>query len=163
MKIRFDSRLLFLLASVILFAISLTQDCFYIDREDRDAYALGLGLLLIGWLGVLVGVFAWLANPLLMIAWILTLLGRHRLVAVGCALAAITFSLSFLLHDDIMANEVGGRSAITEIAPGYWLWNLSILCVIFAALLIKEPITPVEIWDGDAHLSQPHQQLDDRS
>jgi hypothetical protein len=163
MKFRLDSRTLFLLASVSLFAISLTQDCFYIDRTDRDAYALGLGLLLIGWLGVLVGVFAWLANPLLMVVWLLTLLGRQRMVAVACALGSLGFSLSFLLHDDIMANEAGGRSAITEIVAGYWLWNLSIACAIVAAALIKEPMTPVEIWDGDAPSSQPRIQLADRS
>lgn len=109
--------------SIFLFLASLTQDCFYIDRpDDPRAWANGFGLLLVGWLGVLTGIYSWLANPTLLIAWLAMWSPAHRRYAIGSASIALLMMLSFLFHQDIMSDEAGNRSRITHYGPGYWLW-----------------------------------------
>jgi hypothetical protein len=146
-----------LLASILLYVLSLAQDGFYIDRVDRDAYAPCWGLLLIGWLGVFDGMFAWLANPLLLVAWVFTAVGRSRTSAVSCAIVALGFSLSFLVHNDILTDEGGGRSAITEYGWGYWLWNMSIVLEVAAAGMVGKQASlkiPEQIAAGDVDLGR---------
>jgi hypothetical protein len=38
---------------------------------------------------------------------------------------ALAIALSFLLVDDLMVNEAGGRAAVTRYGPGYWVWMSS--------------------------------------
>lgn len=110
------------MASILLFAASLTQDCFYIDRpENPRAWSNGFGLLMVGWLGILTGVYSWLANPTLLVAWLAMWSPAHRTYAIGTAGIALLLTLSFLLHHDIMSDESGNRSKITAYGPGYWL------------------------------------------
>lgn len=109
--------------SILLFLASLTQDCFYIDRvENPRAWANGFGLLVVGWLGILTGIYSWLANPTLLIAWLTLFSPAHRRYAMGSAGVALLMTLTFLLHDEMMSDEAGNRSKITAYGPGYWLW-----------------------------------------
>ena len=56
---------------ILLFMASLTKDGFYIDRpDDPRAWSPCIGLVLISWIVVFDGVFGWLANPALLVAWI---------------------------------------------------------------------------------------------
>jgi len=113
--------------SVVLFLISLTQDGFYIDRaENPRAWASCIGLLLIGWIAVLGGVSAWLANPALAITWVLMLFQRLRLLALVIGAISLLFALSFLNVRQIMADESGNESKITGYGAGYWIWVTSI-------------------------------------
>src|SRR5215467_14437437 len=96
----------FFAVSVLLFLASLTQDGFYIDRSDNPrAWAPCIGLLLVGWIVVFEGVFAWLANPALLVTWIAMWFRPTHKAAVGAGIAALCFALSFLLHDQIMTSE----------------------------------------------------------
>ena len=52
----------------------------------------GYSILLLGFLGVLLGVFAWFANPLMLLALVLSAF-RKRLAAVTVAVAAIALGL----------------------------------------------------------------------
>jgi hypothetical protein len=116
---------LFVAVSMILFLASLTQDGFYLEGGDLTAWS-SMGLLLTGWLGLLVGVPAWLANPALATAWILALLGpSRRWYAFAFAVLAVGLCASFLIYRDILVDEAGHRHAITAYAPGYWLWLAS--------------------------------------
>ena len=110
--------------SVGLFLLSLTQDGYYIDGTDPRAWAPAWGLLLFGWLGLFSGVFAWLANPLLVIGWILFIRRRYR-AGLWTTIAALLFMLSFLLHTTIQSSEAPTYSKITGYGPGYWLWVAS--------------------------------------
>jgi hypothetical protein len=125
----------FIACSVLVFVISLTQVGFTIDRRDPAGWSPSLLLLLIGWLGVFVGFPAWLANPALMLAWLLAFFRSARTAAFVCSLAAVVLALSFLLHKEILSDEAGNRSKITGYGAGYWLWVAStVLAAIGCAL-----------------------------
>ncbi|HEV3343563.1 MAG TPA: hypothetical protein VG125_24540 [Pirellulales bacterium] len=122
-------------ASMSLFVASLPQDAFYIDRaDDPRAWSLGFGLLLVGWLAVLDGVPAWLANPAVLAAWIL-LLVRFRRTALVMAALALLLALSFLLCDRVLTDEAGGRSRVTGYGSGYWCWVGSMAVAFFASMV----------------------------
>lgn len=134
---RISRRGVFVGISLALFLISLVLHCFYIDRPDPAAWAPGIALLLVGWLGMFDGIFAWLANPLLLLAWTAIWFPRLRFASFACALLALLFALSFLLHDDIMADEGGGRAAITEYSWGYWIWLSSISTMVIGGAAVE--------------------------
>ncbi len=115
--------------SFLIYSISLFCEAFYIDRTDYDAWSFSLGLVAMGWLGMLfgsAGAFVWLANPILFIAWIATCI-RER-VAIGLGAVATTIALCFYLFvDEIITGENGAYSDITQYCLGYWLWLLSMI------------------------------------
>ena len=76
--------------SIGLFATSLVCDGFYVDGASPRAWPLGFGELIIGWYAALTGVYAWLANPLLLTAW-LTFRAKSPLVSSLCTAAALCF------------------------------------------------------------------------
>jgi hypothetical protein len=90
----------------------------------------------------------WLANPTLLIAWVLiaTALveGSHESrVASGLKTAAVLASglalivaACFLLPVSIVTNEGGVSNAVTSRRAGYWLWLGSMLCAFASAMLL---------------------------
>lgn len=125
-----------LVVSILLFVASLTQDGFYIDRpDDPRAWSLCLGLLLVGWIAVFDGVYAWLANPALLVAWIAMWFRPSYKVAVVAGVTALCFSLSFLRHDTIITSEAPTYSRITGYGLGYWLWIGSIATALAGGVL----------------------------
>ena len=125
------------LASLILFFLSLTQNCICISA-DCGRYP-GWSLLLLGWLEILgigdVGPFvilSWYANPVLLLTWIF-LRTRKRRTALVLACLALALALSFLLSKQILASESGIAEPITGYGIGYWLWLGSTLSALLAA------------------------------
>ncbi|HQR02063.1 MAG TPA: hypothetical protein PLA61_14520 [Ferruginibacter sp.] len=80
---------------------------------------------LLGWAGMAssAAAFSWLANPLLIISWILQ--KRNPRGSMLLTMFAFLFTLSFLLFDSVLANENGQQQAITSYKPGYWFWVCS--------------------------------------
>jgi hypothetical protein len=113
--------------SVALFAFSLVHDGFSTDLLGKTViWTPCWWLLLIGWGALLDGVIAWLANPAIVAAWIMIWFPQRRWLATVFAFSALCCTLSFMLHDDILANEGGGRSAIIGYGTGYRLWMASV-------------------------------------
>lgn len=128
---QFTKRRRWVAASVGIFALSLTQRGFFVNNPhvwNDPAYF----LLLMGWAGVPEGIFAWLANPLLLLSWVLAYAGRPRPALIS-ALCAILAAASFLLVRSVPTNESGTVVQVTGYGLGYWLWLLSILAACFAA------------------------------
>jgi len=129
-------RKLFVAVSIGLFLVSLTQPCYCTTDDVNVADApRGIFLLLGGWMGVLFGILAWLANPALAASWLLLLFGESRKAALPFALASLGLGLSFLWHDDILVDERGGRATITGYAAGYWFWIASMAVMVAASVI----------------------------
>jgi len=121
-------RLTIVLASVVLFAVCLTQDGFYIEGANPRAWASALYLFLIGWLGLLSGTIAWFANPLLIAAWVLFWLRRYW-IALALGAAALFCALSFLNVDTVVVSEAPTFAKVTGFGLGYWLWITSMIVI----------------------------------
>jgi hypothetical protein len=119
--------------SLITFAGSLALPAFYTDWNS--ARIPGVSLLLCGCLGLLVANVAWLANPALILSWILLRKADSPLAPLLFAVMALPCALSFLLQKKIMMDEAGHYGNIIGYGPGYWLWITSILLVIVASVV----------------------------
>jgi hypothetical protein len=123
-----------LAVSLVLFLLCLTQDGFFIDGDNPRAWSQAGYLLLLGWLGLLAGVVAWLANPLWIAAWIAFALHRHG-VALALSIAALVCALSFLTVDAVMVSEAPTFAKVTSVGIGYWLWIASMAALAGGAAL----------------------------
>lgn len=123
-----------LVLSLFLYTASLPNICYYTGTEYPDASAPGWGLLMIGWLAVLGGMIAWLANPLLLAGWAV-LACRLRGLAAVFAVAALACSSSFMLYQTMWINEAGAEAPITGYGLGYWLWLASAATLLVACLV----------------------------
>jgi len=121
-----------------LFLLSLTQPAFYIDRTDFDAWSSPIGLLLMGWLGILAGdsaCLAWIANPLLILG-VVSLFKFDRFAPI-LGILALGVSLTFLGQEQIISSEAPTYSKITKIKLGYWLWVSSIGAFTISSLYLS--------------------------
>ncbi len=110
--------------SIIAFAVALTQDGFYIDDPDpKDlTWTLGLGLLVFGWNSVLSGEIAWMANPMLLLAWISYVIGKNQ-ISLTFAVISLILMVTFRLRKKFISSEEASTFLkIIGYGPGYWLW-----------------------------------------
>ena len=133
---------IFLVCSMGLFLASVALPAFCAgctEREGQICYPYtGIFLLFCGWFGALAtgwhAGLTWLANPLLIMAWILQIAWITTrfptrvfvVLVVSFALSALAaiFSASFLLLHKIETNPLaGGFTELIHIRHlGYWLW-----------------------------------------
>jgi hypothetical protein len=113
-----------MLVSVIVFAASLTQKCFYIEVHIPKQPPSGWYLLLIGLIGVFGGYFEWLANPVLLAAWVFSFAGKNK-VALLLGILASAFMVAFLFRHVMIASEAPTYEKIVGYGAGYWLWLTS--------------------------------------
>lgn len=129
-------RTIAVIVSALIFAISFTQETFYINRVgEHDAFANGLLNLLAG---LFSGNISWFANLLIIPAWILT--QKRSFAPILLSFLAFILALSFLFNGNITANTAGGIEFVTKYLIGYWLWLLSIFSfmILHIIILIKE-------------------------
>ena len=110
-----------LVASFALFAACLLNDGYYIEGSDPRAWSPAWALLLLGWVGVASGTLAWLANPTLLLAWILSLSKKHSLSLLA-AIVALLLMVSFLFQASVISSEAPTYSRIVGYGVGFWLW-----------------------------------------
>ena len=137
---------LFLLLSIGVFIISLTQKSYCTSREVCSYFS-GFLDLIFGWFGVFmlhIPTFPWLANPLLLVSWIFF----RKKPKASFILSGMAFilMLSFLLVDEIITNEAGTKSKVVSYELGYWLWIFSSFI-----MLIGNYIN----WKKNKHKPQP--------
>jgi len=119
----------FLIISLILFLISLSQRA-YCTNNDCGDLGMGLAILFSGIFGVFLGgaCFTWIANPLLLLAWITFI--KYKKISFFFSLMAVTIGISFLMFDEIIVNEAGHYGKITGYELGYYLWILSMVTIL---------------------------------
>jgi hypothetical protein len=125
---------IFLYLSIGFYIFSLTQKSFC--TPGSCGYFSGLLNLIFGWIGVLMlhgPAMTWLANPILLMSWLL--FNKKPKVSFILSSTAFVLMLSFLLFDEIIDNEGGTKGKIISYQFGYWLWILSSLIMILGSLL----------------------------
>jgi hypothetical protein len=127
------------LLSIIVFAASLTQNGYYISGENPKAWSPAFYSLVLGPIGLFAGIFEWLANPVLLAAWVFSLAGKNKIALLLGSLAS-ALKLAFLFRQTIIASEAPTYAKIIGHGAGYWLWVTSGMLVIVSATigLMKE-------------------------
>jgi hypothetical protein len=122
--------------ALALFILSLALPAFTVGDQTVP----GVEALLMGWIGLgfgdLTGV-PWLAN-LLFITTVILLLTRRKgafRAALYTTPTAILFGVVFLLVRQLPIDEAGHYGNVGARQPGYWLWLLSMLVQLVAAIL----------------------------
>jgi hypothetical protein len=128
------SRLLPLLPALALYVISLACPAFYVTdgSEPPKSFMTGAELLFFGPFAVIQGMFAWLANPLLLLAWVYFVRGKSG-IAVAAAVLALPIALSFLIHRRF--HDGSGMNTITSAGMGYWLWLAAAVATLVAVVM----------------------------
>lgn len=119
--------------SIALFILCLTNDGYYIAGPDPRAWAPGWGLFLFGWIGIFSGTVSWVANPLLLYAWVMFFLKRYRRSAMF-AFGALVLMLAFLMSKTVVSSEAPTYSRIVGYGTGYWLWIASAAILLIGTL-----------------------------
>lgn len=127
--------------SCVIFLFSITQKCYCTVTQCADSAL----VFLLGWFAIFSGGagISWLANPLLIIAWILV--KKNVKATVILSALATLLALSFLLFDNIIANEGGNYQQIIAYKTGYWLWISSCIIMLagsFIVLLKQKNVNP---------------------
>jgi hypothetical protein len=123
-----------------LFALGVMIYIFSMITEVVPNYP-GWFVLLFGWFHLVTiaedpfVALAWLANPLLIAAWIFSF-KRMNKTAVGTAGAALAFSALFLLGHGVLVNEAGGTLPPKQHGIGYDAWLASIT-IAFTATIVR--------------------------
>jgi hypothetical protein len=116
--------------SIALFCAALTRTAFFWGRGAQSSGPAGR-LLLQGWRGLPAGYVEWLANPLLIISWMLAL-GGVRFHSAVTAWLSVCLMLAFLLRPDLKLPGGHPDATIVSYGPGYWLWLASALLMVIA-------------------------------
>lgn len=105
-----------------------------------DSYY-GYRVLLSGFLGVFVGVFAWFATPLMLLALLLSTL-RKRLAAMILSVASIALGLQSYMLKAIPFNESsmdpGNLNFVDHLGSGFYVWTASLGMFSASCFLKKE-------------------------
>lgn len=99
----------------------------------------GWECLMLGWMGMLVGQFAWLANVPLFIAALLTLVRKHTAAAVLASLAVGLAQLTWTLYLAPLPGDEGGVTTLVFQYPhvGFFLWIASMMSLFVASIVLK--------------------------
>ena len=126
----------FLVISIGLFLISLSQRA-YCTNGDCGEIGSGLLIFLSGFFGLFIGgaCLTWLANPLLIVSWIL--FNSKKKTSLVLSSISLLIGLSFLLFNEIIINEAGNYGEITGYEFGYWLWLLSMATMLIGGIYIQ--------------------------
>ena len=121
--------------SIALYIACLFFESFQIAGVETP-YSPSYEMFKVGWLALLSGMVAWLANPLLYLSWFFAILSKDKVTMVTSVLAA-ALALSFMLHDTIVVGtNPAKQAAIVGYGLGYWLWLASALTMGVGSMII---------------------------
>lgn len=102
----------------------------------------GYNILLTGFLGVLVGVFAWFANPLMLLALLLSTF-KKRVASLVLAVSSIALGLQSYMLGAVPFNESSMRpddlNFVDYLGRGFYLWMGSLVTFSLYCLLFHQP------------------------
>lgn len=123
--------------SLLVFAISLTQNALVVNYNNEIKTASSLEYLFIGSIafmgGGLLEEIIWLASPLCLLAIVFMIKDDKRAVLVSLIASALAISFSF--WNEILGAESGTMAKIISFELGYYLWLASILILTIGILI----------------------------
>jgi hypothetical protein len=94
-------------------------------------------IFLLGWMGALVGQFAWFANLLLLGSWISIGFRWGRGTVLFAAGALLVAAQSFALFGEAIPADEGGvnKLTLTHFMPGFYFWIASIVIALTGGIV----------------------------
>jgi hypothetical protein len=120
-----------LAASVLAYVAALIGPGLGVEIFREGGLHPGWMLFVEGLIGLFIGYFAWLANPMTWAAWVFLLQRRYG-AATNSGLAALALGLTFLGHEQIPVGSSGNYPFVVK--WGYWSWLLSAAMVAAAGV-----------------------------
>jgi hypothetical protein len=141
----FPTHLLAAGVSLLLFAAAVSTPALVFRGTNGGQTMFGWEVLLLGALGMLIGQFAWCANPILLVGLITVVFRQRRLSRVIVAIALfVSANTALLLVQAVPADEGGVNSLYLQyFHVGTWLWFASIAAMGVAAMLIPKKPTVI--------------------
>jgi hypothetical protein len=133
-----------LLLSVALFLLSLSQTAFCLDPTGRQGHP--AHECYYGWVPLVWGIFAlhtswanltWLANPAVILAWLIVL-ARRRIASVVLGVIAVAAAAAFPFASDVSVYTASALqpASLLSVELGYWLWLASTAAALAAAFML---------------------------
>lgn len=113
-----------LFLSILIYGISLFQNCFCTSHCVNSFFALLFGFLP---LKTTIANLCWSANPLLFMSWIVFY--KNPKSSLTFSLLASAISFMFIFCTEVVVDEGGSPSEIDNLEIGYWLWLSSIFII----------------------------------
>jgi hypothetical protein len=142
-RLPWKPRLLALGVSLLLYALACALPALDFLKEDGsptpESPMFGFVLLFIGWLGIIIGQFAWLAN----LGWLLSLillLCRRWIASLVTSILAILLAMQTyaLFAQRVPANEAATSYLILQqVKIGFYVWLASFLAAGVSALILR--------------------------
>jgi hypothetical protein len=124
-----------LVASILLYCAALAFPGFYVTQGNElpKPGIDGRWILFFGPFALFQGIVTWLANPVLFVSWIATVIQKQS-AALVFSLMALGLGLSFFFYHGSKFHDGSQINTIGYPALGYWLWITSIVTAVFAVL-----------------------------
>lgn len=121
----------FLIGGIVLYALSLFLPAFY---EQGHVGMPGLNVLLMGFIAVFMGVFAWFANFIMLAALIVSSRKSYK-VSVGISGVAVLLGLQsvMVIGQNLCADSC---AVITSLGEGFYVWEGSLVLFFIYFLLL---------------------------
>jgi hypothetical protein len=137
--------------SLILYAAACLVPALHFDKTTGEQQIMkGWEVALLGWQAVLIGNFGWGANPILILAWVLLLLGSGRIATVCGGLAVVFALMSLMLLGKTIPADEGGvtHMVLSRLYIGFYLWVAS-MAVFVAASITRWRAAPTDLFGGE--------------
>jgi hypothetical protein len=135
-------RFRFLLAAVVLFAVSLVLPAITYDVSGTSDSMSGLSLLLMGWFNVFAGVAGWLANPFFAFGCVAVLL-RRKITSIVLLVLSLLLAISSvqLFSSGVMKDESGVLYPLQYFSAGFYVWLAAIVVALISAFIKDTLVT----------------------
>ncbi len=134
----FRGRFVVLGLVVLMYLIACATPALEFNDPD-DAIYYGFRIVIVGWLGALIGQFGWFANLFLLVGIFLLLFRRWIATFVSTVLGlAIALQTLMLFSQPVPADEAGIRHVeLQHIKIGFYFWLASLLCLGVGVLILR--------------------------
>lgn len=128
---------------LLLFVLACATPCLEMSHKS-DPVWYGLRILVLGWMGILVGQFAWLANPLWVVGLCLLAFRKWSAAAIVSGLSLL-FALNTLalFVMPLPADEASvNKTSLVQFRIGFYFWLASLVLLFAKAFMMRAPSRP---------------------